>query len=379
MAKVYKFETGGIYRLVSKATGKVYIGSTSHFVRRKDEHMSLLRNRNHYNYRLMDLVREHGLDDLVFEEVEIYEGSDRMALYEIEQTYLDNLKPELNIADCTFVDGIFSPTPVLQYDVNGNFMLEYSSSKEAGYAMEVGHLTINTSISRGYLTGGFMWRWKTSEVPEAKITPFDFKLAEGGSGNLRRYYAHANMPIYQWDLEGNLLKEWACKEDIVKEINCYFRSLDDHLNGQRGSLMGYVFTNTKVFPGYVNKKGEYNSSRIRLTPTGNLITTGILEFPSLSAAGRYFGAKGDSFSYPSSVGKQWRGYSIRIYDEVGRDKKVVFTPVTGEVLEFSSITETGKHFGVSDSGISRSINNESMIWKDYTIRVLGVGVDPKSE
>lgn len=370
---------GGIYKILSRATGMFYIGSTYSFRKRKADHWGLLTSGTHYNSKLSNLVIEHGLEDLDFIELEVFNGS-RFDLYNIEQRYIDELRPQLNISLIVGTPAM-QATPVLQYDVHGKFVARYES---AGYAaVELGIVPVGIYKylrDQKWLAGGYMWRWQESEDLPDTIPPFEFETSKGGSGNWRRFWNNSEYTVYQWDLEGNLVKEWPNKELIVEELGCYKRSLDDHIHGQRGSLFGYVFSMSSTFPGYVNRMGEYNASGIRLIPSGNDLPQEILKFKSGSEAGRYFGVKGEYIIKACKSKKTWNGYSVVFGEYLNkRDREIIMAPARGDVLEFPSINEAGRHFNVSESGISKAINNGSNVWRDYRIEVISYGGNPLPE
>lgn len=370
---------GGVYKITSKTTGRFYIGSTYSFKKRKSEHWRHLTLGIHGNSRLSNVVIEYGLEDLSFTEVEVFNGP-RSDLYNLEQRYIDELRPDLNIS---LIVGAPSTqaTPVLQYDVRGNFVARYESASYAAAELGIVPVGIYKYLrDQEWLAAGYMWKWQESEDIPATIPPFEFEMGEGGSGNWRRFWNNSEYTVYQWDLEGNLVKEWPNKETVVEELGCYNRSLDDHIHGQRGSLFGYVFTVVNEFPGYVNRMGEYNASGVRLTPLCNELSREVLKFRSNSDAGRHFNLKGCAVAKAYNSGKPFKGYTVSYGDYLNkRDREVVLTPDHGEVLEFPSINEAGRHFGVNESGISRAINNGSNVWRDYRVEVISYGGKPLSE
>lgn len=61
----------GVYSLTSRATSKVYIGSSLNTRKRWHSHMNLLRRGTHPNHHIQAHVKKYGLDDLVFEVMEV--------------------------------------------------------------------------------------------------------------------------------------------------------------------------------------------------------------------------------------------------------------------------------------------------------------------
>lgn len=85
----------GIYKIISTKFKNFYIGSSINIEKRFNRHLQQLKNQNHSNLNLQLLYNENGIDDLTMEILEII--NDRNDLKKIEQWYLDNLNPLLNI------------------------------------------------------------------------------------------------------------------------------------------------------------------------------------------------------------------------------------------------------------------------------------------
>ena len=96
MAKIYKQLTPGIYLIRNIENNKIYIGSTKHLEKRRDEHYSALYNKKHANIKLQASYDIHGPTKFTFEILEILVESKeepKRNLQRIEQRYLDLLDP----------------------------------------------------------------------------------------------------------------------------------------------------------------------------------------------------------------------------------------------------------------------------------------------
>lgn len=81
----------GIYRIINKKNGKVYIGSTRNFRKRMREHLFSLRNNKHVNNYLQHAFNKYGEDHFAFE---VYQEADDIdKLLDLEQKILNTLKP----------------------------------------------------------------------------------------------------------------------------------------------------------------------------------------------------------------------------------------------------------------------------------------------
>src|SRR5437588_1377253 len=83
-------ETSGIYRIVCKSTGKMYIGSSANLRIRQYNHFRELRLMIHPNQKLQRAWNKYGPDAFTFEIVEL---ALPLLLLEREQYWLDKLKP----------------------------------------------------------------------------------------------------------------------------------------------------------------------------------------------------------------------------------------------------------------------------------------------
>lgn len=80
----------GIYAIVNTTTNKQYIGSSVNLEKRFAQHLYHLRRNTHHSPRLQNSYNKHGEEMFSFVVLELC-PNDR--LKEIEQTYLDNVKP----------------------------------------------------------------------------------------------------------------------------------------------------------------------------------------------------------------------------------------------------------------------------------------------
>lgn len=84
----------GIYQI--KINKKIYVGSTVRsFKIRLRQHLNYLRNNNHPNKKLQNSFNKYGENNLEFTILEVIE--DKQTALFIEQKYIDELKPNLNV------------------------------------------------------------------------------------------------------------------------------------------------------------------------------------------------------------------------------------------------------------------------------------------
>lgn len=84
-----------IYKITSKTTGRIYVGSAVNYRIRLTDHVKKLKGNRHENSILQRIFNKYGINDLDFSIIEQIENKDE--LISREQFYLDFLKPEINI------------------------------------------------------------------------------------------------------------------------------------------------------------------------------------------------------------------------------------------------------------------------------------------
>lgn len=84
-----------IYEIRNLINNKVYIGSTSNLMYRRNSHLNLLRKNSHYNPLLQRAWNKYGEDNF---QMDILLFCDPDSLFAKEQEFLDKWKPEYNIA-----------------------------------------------------------------------------------------------------------------------------------------------------------------------------------------------------------------------------------------------------------------------------------------
>lgn len=83
-----------IYKIQNSVNGKFYVGSTINLSARRQEHFRDLTLNKHHSKALQRAFNKYGKDSFTFEIIEFVE--DETKLIEIEQFYIDELKPHYN-------------------------------------------------------------------------------------------------------------------------------------------------------------------------------------------------------------------------------------------------------------------------------------------
>ncbi len=156
----------GIYKIINLINNKFYIGSSKNLRVRLWKHRALLRHNKHYNPHLQNSWNKYGEDNFDYC---IVETCDEEHQYEKEQFYINTLHPEYNIAEKVelpsfseeskkkqsetrkrmFKEGLLTPTrmtKVFMYDLEGNFIKEFSSEKSAAEELGVTRSQIEKNL-----------------------------------------------------------------------------------------------------------------------------------------------------------------------------------------------------------------------------------------
>lgn len=162
----------GIYKIVNLINNKIYIGSSKNLYNRRKTHFSKLRLNYFYNKTLQKDFNEYGENNFKFEILEIINNINN--LINREQYWIDFLKPEYNTSKIAgsnkgykfSKESINSRTikqsiPVLQYDLNNNFIREWNSAQEISRELKLNQCHIRECCRNIRKThGGFKWKNK---------------------------------------------------------------------------------------------------------------------------------------------------------------------------------------------------------------------------
>jgi len=177
----------GIYKIIHLDSGKVYIGSTNNLTLREQQHFSSLRLGYHRNRYLQRSFNKYGEKRFRFEVIEYCVIQN---LTEREQHWIDvtknlyNLRTEVVesnlgikwtddakkkqseiLKKCALNIGKFgkdnaTSIPVLQFDLNGEFINRFECVKEAARLTKINRGNIATARNNLKTAGGFIWAFE---------------------------------------------------------------------------------------------------------------------------------------------------------------------------------------------------------------------------
>jgi group I intron endonuclease len=193
----------GIYRIRIK--NRCYIGSSKDIPSRLADHKQRLVSGKHSNPIIGACFNKYGKDECY---VSILEETSIDKLLIREKHFIDILKPELNCElDPTNQQNCITTSKVVyQFDLDGNFISEYCSAKEAERQLgilAISHAARTDSKSSKYKSaGGFLWSYEKDNPP---------KYFNGSSKSKIR-------KVYMYDVNGNQIKSFDSIADAAREI-----------------------------------------------------------------------------------------------------------------------------------------------------------------
>lgn len=212
-----------IYKVQNKINGKLYIGKTYNFEKRKREHI-LDKN---INIPFHKALKKYGLENFdwqIIDQAETDQEIKEKEIYWIKTLNTCIHSPNSNGYNVTLGgEGgtSWNSRPVIQYNLNGEFVNEYISIAHAMTITNVNDSDIracaNGKVNRA---GKFIWRFKTKNYPK-KIKPYVPKE----SCRKKR--------IMQLDLDGNVL-------NVFESVTTASKALSIRRCGISSCLIGKV-------------------------------------------------------------------------------------------------------------------------------------------
>ncbi len=241
----------GIYKIINTKNNKVYIGSALSVFSRLNCHKNLLNKKKHFNSHLQKSWEKYGSDNFKFEIIEECESN---LLQEREEYYIkihnsnnnnfgynrrldcktnlglkfsDEHKKKLSESHLGIKRSEETHKKILQsqykkvykYNLNGDFLKEYESVKEAGKDCNI-HPANISMCARGIIKKTKSFRW--SYIKYDKINSED-KI------------------ILQLTKEGEIVKEWENTVSAVKHYNLMriYKCLKDYSKTSGGFRWKY--------------------------------------------------------------------------------------------------------------------------------------------
>lgn len=226
----------GIYKITNKINEKSYIGQSVDIYRRWKQHKKIGRGLSEVKYQrnkndpLYRAINKYGVDNFVFEIVEECKDEllDEREMYWIDYfnttTFHGNGYNQTLGGDSS--NGHTQRRKVYQYDLDGNFIAEYESIKDAteGIGADRDNGLVQNAVGReNKQAGGYQWRYEKYEHISSYV----------------REYKHYKVACY--DLQGNLELTFDSLYDAAEYFECSKSAIEMNCNGRVAITRKHLF------------------------------------------------------------------------------------------------------------------------------------------
>lgn len=206
----------GIYKIKYKIKPeRAYIGSSEDIYRRWSGHRRQMFYNKHKNLKLQNHYNKYGLDDFIFEIIEECSLEDKLNR---EQYYINNLNPWFNI------------NPIAGNTTGRKF------SEETLYKLR--NPSEETRLKLSIATKNRIHK-KPTDNPEYISPRRGIKLSSEHVNNMIK--SSKSNPIIQFDLNGNMIKEWRSIRDASRSLNVGRSGISRCLKGRYSQSSGFIW------------------------------------------------------------------------------------------------------------------------------------------
>ena len=248
---------------------------------------------------------------------------------------------------------------VWQYDLNGKFIKEFNSTKEAMTELGIVSAEICRAILREGSTGGFLWRRPSDDKNKVVV---------------KRKKIRKTKKVWQYDLNGKFIKEFNSTKEATAELGISAGNIRSAIS-ERISAGGFLWRRPSDDKNKVIKRKTRKFKKVlQYDLKGNFIK----EFNSVKEAKDEVGIGGDSTIYCailkgfSAGGFRWKRPSddkskvVVKRRKISQTKKVWQYDLKGNFIkEFNSAKEAKDELGSGNiqNAISRGGSAGGFIWK----------------
>lgn len=242
--------TACIYKITNKLDGKIYIGSTYSFRKRRREHLSTLKANTHSNRHLQNAFNKYGRENFSISIVEHVKKEEE--LIPAEQRYLDEIKPYIdaigyNISRSAHTNRIFGE------DNHHYGVPKTEEHKEKISQSLMGHpVTADTreKISRslkGKYVGEDNWLYGRERTPET-IEKWKRSMAGRFVSEDNPFYGKKHtaetkkkmgIPVVQLSKEGDFIAEFYSAAEAGRVLGIGYRHISSCCTGKRKTTGGF--------------------------------------------------------------------------------------------------------------------------------------------
>lgn len=227
---------GYIYKLTCNITGKVYIGKTLDVDRRMLQHSKITPK---YSHHLANAIKKYGIESFTEEVIFEVESEDRAvlntALSNAEKTYIKQYNSYKNGYNSTIggegtsgFHWLESSKKKVSESLKKFFKSERGKAQIAHTALCIKNRKVSEETKKKI---GKVHRGKTmTEESKNKIREYQLSISSA------KY-----IPVLQYDLEGNLLREFASITEAAKSISKSTAHIVACCKERRKTAYGYIW------------------------------------------------------------------------------------------------------------------------------------------
>jgi group I intron endonuclease len=260
---IYNKNMVGIYK-ITNPKGKIYIGQSINIERRSKEYKNIIHSSQR---KLKNSIKKYGWENHTFEIIEECSIGILNIRERYWQEYFNVLQEGLNCRltkthDKSGKDSNSTKTKksnslkksIIQYDIEGNFIKEWSSIKEAELTLGLSKISgacRGTNIS----IGGFIWRFKSSPLdenykphihkntnkPKSNQTKEKMSISGKGIPQPSHFSKLVSKPIIQYDLKKNFIKEWNSITEASISLNIDHSAISKCCRNIYKTTNGFIF------------------------------------------------------------------------------------------------------------------------------------------
>lgn len=187
----------GIYKIENLINHKVYIGQSISIASRLKQHKSDLKNNRHANSHLQSSWNKYGEENFIFEIIDLC------------------TKEQLNEKEIYWIE----------YYGGKNNQLNFNQ-KDGGKFGSLNELSIE--------------KIKLKTIGKHRSPKTEFKKGEHHGNEFKKGFVSPHRKkVYQYDLDGNFIKEWCGIVEIVQKMNANSSNISNCCRGIEHSAYGY--------------------------------------------------------------------------------------------------------------------------------------------
>ena len=302
-----------VYKATNKINGKIYVGKTYNFEKRKKEHIYDIDNDIPFHRAL----KKYGIDNFEWEIIDT--GIDDKEIIEKEIYWIKKLNSCIHFQNSNGYnitlggDGgtSWNSRPVLQFDLSGNYINEYMSCAHASAETGVNaHCISHCANRKAERAGQFQWRFK-DECKESKIAPY--KKAD----------SCRKRSIIQLDQSGKYISTFSSITEASIKTGLCRSNISSCLTQKSHRCGGFQWIYKEDYDSrkdYSFKGIQAGNGIVQLNDNWEIINY----FPNCSEAARYLGEPTKvhkQIHKALKLNKRCRGFYWRKYDDYMRTQQ----------------------------------------------------------